>query len=148
VGGKRVKGNTGKSKATKKVTQSPSPPADQRYLIWRFGRLDYGGLFACRTLAPVDAPGLEQELVVFQQHPIYKLLEHNWLKFISTEEMTADGRKRLLEVNPQESGLWQLHLHRDKWRIWGYYEPPEFCFLWWDSTHGVATGRSRSRKPL
>lgn len=60
--------------------------------------------------------------------------------------MTVDGRRRLAKINKQEDGLWQLHLKHKKWRVWGYFEDPEFFFLWWDSDHAVATGKSRKRK--
>jgi hypothetical protein len=92
-----------------------------------------------------DVPGLERELVAFQDEPIWSLRKKNWLKFVPGEDMTHDGQRRLTEVNPQEEGLWQLHLGQNKWRVWGYFEEPEFFFLWWDSNHGAATGKSRRR---
>lgn len=142
---KRVKGNAGSARPTKHVVERPSEPAD-RYLVWRFGRLDYDGKFACRTLVGNDVPELERELVAFQQEPIWSLRRKNWLKFVPADEMTQDGQRRLFQVSKQEDGLWQLHLQRHKWRVWGYFEDPEFFFLWWDGDHGVATGRCRKRR--
>jgi hypothetical protein len=115
-------------------------------LVWRFGRLSHDGQFGCQTLALQDVPGLERELVTFQKMPIWELKMKGWLKFIGAEEMTAEGQQCFASLNSQDNGLWQLHLHRDKWRIWGYFETPEFFFLWWDSKHAVAVGRSRHRK--
>ncbi len=60
--------------------------------------------------------------------------------------MTPKGQKALGEVSEQEEGLWQLHLGRNKWRIWGHYKEPEFFFLFWDPDHEIATGKSRHRK--
>jgi hypothetical protein len=145
--GKRVKGNTGKAKATKRVIKQPDTgtPSD-RYLVWRFGRLDHEGQFGCQNLPATDARGLEAEFAIFQKETISSLLHKRWLKFIDVDEMTPDGQEGLSKVNEQENGLWQLHLQRHKWRVWGYFEDPEFFFLWWDGHHGVATGHSRHRK--
>lgn len=142
-----VKGDTGPRKPKKRVTTPPEiAEPSLRYLVWRFGRLDHGGRFGCQQLVQVDAPRLERELVAFQSEPIWSLRRKRWLKFVPVADMTPDGQRRLAEVSEQEDGLWQLHLARDKWRVWGYFEDPEFFFLWWDNEHGVATGRSRSRR--
>lgn len=147
---RRVKGDTGRRKPKKRVTTSPeaAAPPSNGFLVWRFGRLDHAGAFGCNTLAAGDVEGLEKELVAFQREPIYALRAKKWLKFVPIEDMTPDGRKRLFQISDnQGDGLWQLHLGRWKWRVWGYFEDPEFFFLWWDSAHTVATGRSRKRKP-
>ncbi len=143
---RQVKGKTGPTKPTKKVPKGPPSEPSDRYLVWRFGKMDWNGDFGCDKLGLVDAPELEQELAAFQAEPIWSLRKKNWLKFISVQDMTTEGRQRLAEVNQQEDGLWQLHLNRYKWRVWGYFEDPEFSFVWWDSDHGVATGKSRNRK--
>lgn len=114
--------------------------------MWRFGRLDHQGKFGCHTLLSADVRELEDELKAFQDEPIWSLRERDWLKFVEIEDMTSDGRRRLTQISKQETGLWQLHLARHKWRVWGYFDEPEFFFLWWDSGHGVATGRSRTRR--
>ena len=142
---KRIKGSTGSAKPKKRVIEEPATPSDG-HLVWRFGRLDHFGRFACQTLAGADVPALEQELVAFQSEPIWSLRRKHWLKFVPASDMTPDGQTGLSAINPQEDGLWQLHLHRYKWRIWGYFEDPEFFFLWWDSDHAVATGKSRNRR--
>ena len=142
---KRIKGSTGSAHPTKRVIEPP-PEHRDHHLVWRFGRLDHEGQFACQTLDSADVPDLEQELVRFQDEPIHSLRRKHWLKFVPIDEMTAEGRRRLAKVNQQEDGLWQLHLQRNKWRIWGYFEEPEFFFLWWDSDHGVAIGKSRRRR--
>jgi hypothetical protein len=145
---RRVKGGTGRRKPKKRVTTSPevAAPSDG-FLVWRFGRLDHDGAFGCNTLAADDVKGLETELVAFQMQPIYALRAKKWLKFVPIGDMTLDGRKRLSQISDdQEDGLWQLHLGRWKWRVWGYFEDPEFFFLWWDSRHTVATGKSRNRQ--
>jgi hypothetical protein len=86
-----------------------------------------------------------RSLSVFRTSRSTRRRKH-WLKFVPIDEMTAEGRRRLAKVNEQEDGLWQLHLQRNKWRIWGYFEEPEFSFLWWDSDHGVAIGKSHRRR--
>jgi hypothetical protein len=153
--GKRISGKTGKTNATKRVTERPGVTESEwpgvtespsQYLVWRFGRLDHETEFGCHTLLGADARNLEGELEVFQQEKISVLRHKKWLKFIGEDDMTPAGRKALAEVNAQENGLWQLHLHRNKWRVWGYFEDPEFFFVWWDDNHDVATGRSRRRK--
>jgi len=142
---KRIKGSTGAARPPKRVIEAPRE-SGYRHLVWRFGRLDYEGQFACQTLDLADIPDLERELQAFQREPIHSLRQRHWLKYIPGDEMTSDGRKRLAEVSEQEDGLWQLDLQRNKWRIWGYFEDPEFYFLWWDGGHAVATGRSRRRR--
>ena len=147
--GKRIKGNTGKARAAKRVTQEPQPEGTdaQKFLVWRFGRLDHESRFGCQTLLRDDARELEAELAILQTETIDSLLRKRWLKFIRADEMTPDGQKALATVSrKQEEGLWQLHLKRYKWRIWGYFDKPEFFFLWWDSDHGVATGKWRHRR--
>jgi hypothetical protein len=114
-------------------------------LVWRFGRMDLEGQFGCHLLRFDDVGELETELKTFQEEPIWALRKRKWLKFVGIDEMTADGRRRLEAVNKQEDGLWQLHLGRYKWRIWGYFEDPEFYFFWWDNSHAVATGKWRNR---
>jgi hypothetical protein len=144
---KRIAGSTGKTKARKRVTGQPASAApSSRYLVWRFGRLDYGTTFNCQKLLRTDVQGLESELASFQRVTIAALERKRWLKFIPAEQMTPEGRRALAEVNPQEEGLWQLHLLRYRWRVWGYFENPEFFFLWWDGDHAVATGKWRKRK--
>ena len=113
--------------------------------MWQFGQLDHEGEFGWHHLALEDVEELEQEVVAFQNDPIHELRRKGWLKFIRIEDMTAAAQKRLRTVNRQENGLWQLHLARYKWRIWGYFEDPRFSFLWWDRDHAVASGRSRQR---
>ena len=142
----RVKGNTGRARPTKRVIDAPPSETPERYLVWRFGRLDHDGKFASLTLARSDVPDLERELVAFQDESIDALLKRRWLKFVPVSDMTRDGQQRFGEINKQEEGLWQLHLGRNKWRVWGYFERPEFFFLWWDSEHAVATGKSRNRR--
>jgi len=142
---KRVNGRPAKAGAAKRVTEQPHPETD-RYLVWSFGRLDHGGRFSCRHLLSTDVRTLEVELATFQTELISELRRKRWLKFIGVEEMTPAGQERLAEVAQQENGLWQLHLGRYKWRIWGFFEHPKFFFLWWDGHHDVATGKARRRK--
>lgn len=146
--GKRIKGNTGKASAAKRITHEPETksPDRHKYLVWRFGRLDHESEFGCQTLDGDDARELEKELAILQKESIASLHRKRWLKFIGRDEMTPKGRKALGVISKgQEEGLWQLHLKRYKWRIWGYFDDPEFFFLWWDSNHGVATGKWRRR---
>jgi hypothetical protein len=146
VGGKRVKGNTGKATAAKQVTEPPDSAApSSKHLVWRFGRLDHETEFGCHTLLSTDVRALEKELEVFQEEPIWRLRALDWLKFIPIDEMTPAGQAALVRVNKQESGLWQLHLHSERWRIYGYFRDPEYYFLWWDGEKKVATGKSRKR---
>lgn len=146
MGNKNVKGSAGSAKATKRVTKAPPATPRYRYLIWRFGRLDHKTQFNCGNLLRTDVQELEKELAILQKEPISSLVAKRWLKFIGVTDMTPNGRKALAEVSKQEDGLWQLHLKRYKWRIWGFFEEPEFFFLFWDAGHGVATGKSRHRK--
>lgn len=144
---KRIRGTRASRHATKRVTEEPgiTTPSQDR-LVWRFGRLDHDGDFGWHTLELCDVKGLEREITSFQEIPIQELLRLDWLKFIPAKDMTMDGRNRLVEISSEGSddeGLWQLHLHRDKWRVWGYFDDPEFSFLWWDKHHAVATGASR-----
>lgn len=146
MGGKRVKGNTGKARPTKQIAEAPAvslPSA--RHLVWRFGRLDHTTSFSCQTLLRADAEELERELAEFQDETIPALKSKRWLKYINRREMTPDGRSALAEVSQDEEGLWQLHLKRHKWRIWGYFDDPEFFFVFWDCDHNIATGKSRTR---
>src|SRR6266542_2997081 len=131
--GKTVRGKTGKANPPKKVIEGPSPEAEW-YLIWRFGRLDLDSTckFSWQMLEACDVAELERELVKFQNWKISTLRRKGWLKFIGKESMKVEAQRRLAEINKLENGLWQLHLHRDKWRVWGYFEEPEFYFLWWD----------------
>ncbi len=146
--GKRVKARRSSHRAKKRATTDPEiAQPTNRHLVWRFGKLDHEGQFGWQTLALDQVQELEREIVDFQQAPIYELRKKNWLKFIGADEMTPAGRERLSELNDQENGLWQLHLARHKWRVWGYFEEPEFSFVWWDCEHAVATGRSRHRTP-
>lgn len=147
MGNRNVKGSTGKARAAKRVTQPPPETPKYRYLVWRFGRLDHKTGFSCGTLLRTDVRELERELAILQKEPISSLVKKRWLKFIGANEMTPNGRQALAEAsNKQEEGLWQLHLKRYKWRIWGYFEEPEFFFLFWDAGHEIATGKSRHRK--
>ncbi len=126
----------------------PAPePTKYGHLVWRFGRLDHATQFNCQQLLAADSAELETELEVFQDEPIYMLKRKRWLKFIPVAEMTAKGQKALGEVNEQEEGLWQLHLLRHRWRIWGYFEDPEFYFLFWDLATTSPPGESRRRRP-
>lgn len=143
---KQVRGGGTTVKVAKKVSSEPQPEHADRYLVWRFGRLDHEGTFACGTLDPSHVANLEHELTQFQSEPIWSLRKKKWLKFVPASDMTAAGQGRLSEINDQEDGLWQLHLTRDKWRVWGYFDDPEFFFVWWDSGHAVATGKSHNRK--
>lgn len=146
MSGKHVTGKTGKTEAPKRVVKPAGAAPHDRCLVWRFGRLDHETQFGCQTLPKAHVKELEGELAVFQGQPIPTLLDKRWLKFIPADDMTPDGQKELAKVSTQEEGLWQLHLHRHKWRIYGYFADPEFFFLWWDGDHDVATGRSRTRK--
>jgi hypothetical protein len=146
VGNRNVKGSTGKARANKRVTKTPPVTPKYRYLVWRFGRLDHETSFSCGALLHTDVRELEKELAILQREPISTLLGKRWLKFIGASEMTPEGQKALAEVSKQENGLWQLHLKRYKWRVWGYFDEPEFSFLFWDAGHEIATGKSRHRK--
>jgi hypothetical protein len=146
---KQVRGRSAPTRATKRVTREALPDTEttpNKFLVWRFGQLDHEGEFGWQKLEPAQVQELEEEMVIFQQTPIYELIRLRWLKFIGTSEMTIAGQTRLATVSPQEDGLWQLHLQRHLWRIWGYYEEPEFTFLWWDSRHEVCVGASRHRR--
>ncbi|HEY4809898.1 MAG TPA: hypothetical protein VIH71_02455 [Solirubrobacteraceae bacterium] len=146
MGGKRVSGKDGKDKATKRVTERPgiTEPSD-RHLVWRFGRLDHDTAFRCQNLLNTDVREVEKELETFQGELISALRQKRWLKFIPAGDMTQAGQRALWEVNDKEEGLWQLHLLRYKWRIWGYFEDPKFFFVFWDCNHDIATGNSRTR---
>jgi hypothetical protein len=144
--GKRIKGKDGKAASgSKRVIVATEKEPPDRHLIWQFGRLDYATVFGCHRLRSEDAQELEHELTTFQGKLISTLRRKDWLKFVPIEDMTPDGRKALAQINKQESGLWQLHLHKYKWRVWGYFDHPKFYFLFWDAGHGIATGRSRRR---
>lgn len=152
MGGNKTKGNTGKArsgKATsyKKVIDSRVDAPRFEYLVWRFGRLDHHTDFACLGLKESDVRELEEELAILQREKISELERKRWLKFIDRGDMTQAGQKALDKASHrQESGLWQLHLKRHKWRIWGYFDRPEFFFLFWDEDHAIATGKSRTRR--
>jgi hypothetical protein len=107
--------------------------------------LEHDGDFGWQKLTVGCADILEKEVCVFQETPIHELRSKKWLKFIPISDMKIPAQNRLRRISKQQDGLWQLHLHHDKWRIWGYYEEPNFAFLWWDPDHGVATGASRRR---
>jgi hypothetical protein len=144
--GKRVNDKSQIKTAPKRVEIEPDfSGKDRRFLVWRFGRLDHETEFGCQTLVSTDVKALEQELAVFQREPIWRLRRNEWLKFIPAKDMTRAGQEALQRINKQEEGLWQLHLHDERWRIYGYYEEPEYFFLWWDGGKKVATGRSRRR---
>lgn len=117
-----------------------------QHLVWRFGRLDHETRFGCQTLQRDEAQEVEAELRTFQDATIADLRRKRWLKLITVADMTPDGKKALEQVAANEEGLWQLHLNRHKWRIWGFFEEPEFFFVFWDANHDMATGRSRQRK--
>lgn len=144
MGGKRVKGKTGKGRPERRVTEEAAPK-DERHIVWRFGRLHHAVPFGCQTLVAERAQDLERELCHFQDEPIYSLRRKGWLKFVRKSDMTRKGQQAVASASPQEDGLWQLHLHRDKWRIWGFFEAPNFFFLFWDPDHEIATGKSRKR---
>jgi hypothetical protein len=148
MGHQQGRGRTAPTRRARRVELSaPLPEPTNRYLNWRFGRLDHDGRFSCRTLARLteeELKILERHLLTFQATPIWELEKEHVLKFIGTRDMTPAGRERLAVVSPQENGLWQLRVPHDKWRIWGYFENPDFTFLWWDGLHEVAVGRSRS----
>lgn len=128
----------------------PSPPrADEesdRHLSWRFEGVDYGGTWGWLNLQSSDAKDLNAELVQFEREQIYVLKRRRWLKFIPMKDMRPGVEDRLREIGREDEGLWQLHLSRNKWRVWGFYEEPVFYILWWDSRHDVCTGRSRQRR--
>jgi hypothetical protein len=147
VGGKRISSKDGKGKPAKRVTEQPgiAEPSHRR-LIWRFGRLDHDTAFGCQHLLSTDVRELEKELETFQEELISALRQKRWLKFVPVDDMTQAGQKALSAVNDKEEGLWQLHLLRYKWRIWGYFEDPEFFFVFWDCNHNIATGTSHRRK--
>ena len=143
---KRIKDASQVSAAAKRVETEPDfVGKDRRFLVWRFGRLDHETEFGCQTLLSTDVRALEKELAAFQKEPIWRLRRNDWLKFIPANEMTRAGQEALATINKQEEGLWQLHLHQERWRVYGYYEEPEYFFLWWDGDKKVATGRSRRR---
>jgi hypothetical protein len=145
---KRVRGGRASKYAKKKrvPTGPAAEPAEERFLVWQFGKLDHSGPFCCSNLALPEVPVLEKELAEFQSEPIGSLRRKRWLKFIEVQDMAREAQGRLGEISQaQEDGLWQLHLAHDKWRVWGYFDTPHFTFLWWDGDHAVATGRSRHR---
>jgi len=111
-------------------------------------QLDFGGEWGWSKLDPADASELRQQLVDFEQVELWKLRKANWVKFISTTEMDHKAGDRLKEIGKDDDGLWQLHLHSHKWRVWGFLEKACFYFLWWDPKHSVATGKCRNRKPI
>lgn len=146
MGGKKVKGKSGKKPQKRVPAAPPVETFDDRCLGWRTGQIDFQGEWGWAKLDPADAPRLRQELVAFEGESLQVLKDKRWVKFISTKEMDYKARDRLAEIEKDDEGLWQLHLAFSKWRVWGFLDGAVFYFLWWDPTHSVATGKCRNRK--
>ncbi len=148
MGEKKVKRKAPKKRASKRVLHAAaSEPGDgERHIAWRMGQIDFTSEWGWQNLDPADAEELKQELVVFEREPLRTLKDKRWVKFIPTKDMEHRAAERLHELERDEEGLWQLHLSRHKWRVWGFLEDASFHIFWWDPEHNVCTGHSRTRR--
>jgi hypothetical protein len=138
-----------KSSAPKgnKAVRTEALKAVDGHIVWRFGRLDKEGEFGWQNLSEDCLVDLERELEEFQSRPLSVLRrELKWLKYIGSTEMAPAAQKRLSQIANKETGLWQLHLGHDRWRVWGYFEDPEYYFVWWDPDHLVCPGKYRRHR--
>lgn len=108
--------------------------------------MDLDGDFSWLGLTSECVAELEQELATFERKSIDELRRLRWLKHIPVREMTVDAQRRLRAISAELEGLWQLHLSRHRWRVWGWFEDPMFYVVWWDPNHNVCTGNSRKRR--